>query len=176
MKKVIFSIGIPGSGKSTVLRQFSEAYHYTYICPDDIRGEINQDQSSQANMKLVWETAYSRMKKALQEGQTVVFDSTMAKQQDRENFIKMAAESGAEKIQGLLFETPSDLAHERNQMRDRVVPDFVLDRMQKSLELDPPNTDKGSYSLFKLDREGAITSIQRQPKRAEGLVGESPER
>jgi len=37
MKKVIMGIGIPGSGKTTILKEFADKNGYEYICPDDIR-------------------------------------------------------------------------------------------------------------------------------------------
>lgn len=175
MKKVIFSIGIPGSGKSTHLRQLADKYNYHYICPDDIRGEINRDPISQTNMQLVWETAYMRMQKALNEGLTVVFDSSMANRRDRENFIKIAMGFGAKKVQALSFETAFDVAKERNAGRERIVPEYVLDRMQKALDLEPPDAGEGVYSLFRFDSDGCLNSIQSNPSRIEGSSGESRE-
>lgn len=161
MKKIIFSIGIPGTGKSTVLKKFAEKYGYDYVCPDDIRQEINGDPKSQANMSQVWETAYARLKNGINHNRNVVFDSTMARQIDRENFLRFAQDSGAEKIQGLYFQVPLNLAKERNASRGRVVPEFVLDRMYNALNEQPPSSDEGIHSLFIMNEDGGISRIER---------------
>jgi len=40
MTKLIMGIGIPGSGKTTALKEIVSKYGYDYICPDDLRTEM----------------------------------------------------------------------------------------------------------------------------------------
>jgi predicted kinase len=65
MKKLILGIGIPGSGKTTVLKKLANDYNYSYICPDDIRFELTLDMSDQSRNKEVWRESYHRLEQDL---------------------------------------------------------------------------------------------------------------
>ena len=138
MKKVILGIGIPGSGKTTILKDFADRYSYVYICPDDIRLEMTGDAADQSKNKEVWVEAYKRMADRLKERETVVFDATFTHPEQRKEFLNFARTSGAEKIEGLLVNTNLELAKERNVSRERKVPERVLNRMSESLQSSPP--------------------------------------
>lgn len=106
MTKVIMGIGIPGSGKTTILKKVANDYGYSYICPDDIRLELTGDINDQSKNKEVWEESYRRLEKNLKEGKTVVFDATFAKVSTREECINLAHKFGANKIQGIYIDSP----------------------------------------------------------------------
>jgi len=161
MKKVVYSIGIPASGKSTHLKRFAEINGYVYICPDEIRLELTGDAADQSRNAEVWETSYSRMADALQSGKSVVFDATQARLGDRETFIQRAYQYGAEKVQAVQFNIPLEIAKERNRTRDRMVPEFVLDRMKQSLDTHPPTLHEGNTSISRIDEGGSIASIEK---------------
>lgn len=152
MKKVIVGIGVPGSGKTTILSRLAREYSYTYICPDDIRKELTGSSSDQSMNREVWAEAYSRTANALKEGTSVVFDATFANGEQRKDFIKFVKESGAEKVQGIHAEIALELAKERNKNRERVVPEHAIHRMHESLQQQPPAIDDGFDSLFTLDQ------------------------
>lgn len=160
MKKVIVSIGIPGSGKSTILRKFAEKHGYTYICPDDIRMELTGDPADQTRNRAVWSETRKRTREALGRNETVVVDATFANAKQRQDFIDTAREAGAEKVQGLYFNVPIDIAKDRNSNRERVVPEYVLDRMQNFLEKSAPNVENEFDSLFTLDEQGELTEVR----------------
>lgn len=145
--KVIAGIGIPGSGKTTSLFQYAKKHGHTYICPDDIRQEVSGDARIQANMRLVWDTAYARMREAIQKGKTVVFDATQYKPEDRRDFTQKAKGYGAADIVGVYFDVPLEVAKERNATRDRVVPDHALTRMHRMLTEFPPSEKDGFTSI-----------------------------
>lgn len=151
MAKVIISIGIPGSGKTTVLKEFAEKYGYDYVCPDDIRMEISGDAKDQSKNREVWELAHQRLKDYLAEEKTVVFDATFANPEGRKKFLDFSKESGASKIQGIYFDVPLEVAKERNARRDRQVPEKVLENMESSLSGAKPKIEEGLDSIFTLD-------------------------
>lgn len=161
MAKVVYSIGIPASGKSTHLKRFAEANGYVYICPDDIRLELTGNAADQSKNGEVWETSYSRMEAALQSGNSVVFDATQARQGDREVFIQKEYQYGAEKVQAVQFSIPLEIAKERNRTRDRNVPEFVLDRMKQNLDNNPPSIQEGNASISTIDENGRLASIEK---------------
>lgn len=160
MKKVILGIGIPGSGKTTVMKNFAQQYGYSYICPDDIREELTGSMIDQSKNKEVWDEAHKRMKKQLDEGKTVVFDATFTNPEQRKEFLKFAKENGAEKIQGVYLDVDLETAKERNELRERQVPNHVLERMDKSLNDFPPEIKDGFDSIFTLDNEKKIIEAE----------------
>lgn len=141
-------IGIPGSGKTTTLKPFAAKNSYVYISPDDIRVELAGDAADQSNNKEVWQVAYRRVAESLGRGETVVFDATFAKDVERKSFIHFAREHGAEKIQGVFAAVPFEIANERNMERDRVVPEYAVDRMYTMLKENPPIIEDGFDSVF----------------------------
>jgi predicted kinase len=160
MKKVIVGIGMPGSGKTTLLKDFALKYNYSYICPDDIRFEMTGNSSDQSRNNDVWNEAYKRLEDEIKKDSTVVFDSTMANQRDRKIFIEKAKKFGAQKIQGVYIDVPIKIAKKRNENRERVVPNFVLDRMSHNLEKMPPNILDGFDSVFTLDELQKVVEVE----------------
>lgn len=155
-------IGIPGSGKTTILKDMAETNEYTYICPDEIRGELGKNQADQSVNKEVWTLAYKRLKDGLEVGNTVVFDATFANPGQRKDFIKFARDNNAEKIQGVYLNIDLETAKERNKNRERVVPEFVLERMDKSIRDFPPEICDGFDSVFTLDENQKLVEVEMQ--------------
>ncbi len=159
MKKVIVGIGIPGSGKTTFLKEFSANNGYSYICPDDIREELTGNVSDQSKNAEVWQEAYKRTERELSQGNSVVFDATFANLGQRKDFLSFARLKGAEKIQGVCIEVGLEIAKERNQLRERKVPEAVLERMHRSLTEFPPEISDGFDSIFTLDGEQRLIEL-----------------
>jgi predicted kinase len=160
MAKVIIGIGIPGSGKTTFLKSFANKNSYEYICPDDIRAELLGKAADQSRMREIWEEAYKRLKNALQGDKTVVFDATNAKEVDRKGLVSFSREIGAEKIQGVYAEVPLEVALERNNARDRVVPPFAMERMRDFLHKAPPILGEGFDSIFYLNEFQELQKVE----------------
>jgi len=167
MAKVIISIGIPGSGKTAVLKKFAEKYGYNYVCPDDIRVELSGSAADQSKNSEVWSVARQRMKDGLSIGDTVVFDATFATPEGRKRFLDFAKESGAEKVQGIFFNTPLEVAKERNLKRERQVPEHVLERMDGILRADEPRLEEGLDSIFTLDEYQKLVTVERRTEDGE---------
>jgi predicted kinase len=160
MQKVIMGIGIPGSGKTTVLKGFAEKFGYTYICPDDIRKELLGNAIDQSKNREVWSEAYKFVGDALQRGETVVFDATFVTEKIRAEFINFARERGAEKIQGVYLDAPLEVAKERNSGRERVIPEYAMDRMHNNLKKEPPKINEGFDSIFTLDEQQQLARVE----------------
>lgn len=151
MKFAVVAIGIPGSGKTTVLRPLAERYGLAYISRDDIRKEFFDDSIAQADKERVWAEANRRTNEALNNGQPAVLDSTFAQKSKREDIIAFLRNAGAEKVIGLYFETPLETAKQRNQNRDAVVKDDVLEDMYRELAASPPCLADGFDVLYRYD-------------------------
>lgn len=161
MSKIIMGVGIPGSGKTTALKPFAEKYSYTYISPDDIRAELTGDPANQSKNKEVWEEAYRRVSEGLEKNETVVFDATFAQDTERKNFIEFARKHGAEKIQGIFAAVPYEIANERNNARQRIVPEHAMNRMYKNLKDNPPVVKDGFDSVFDINEFQELTHVER---------------
>ena len=153
---VIAGIGIPGSGKTTVLERFAKEHSYAYISPDQIREEISGDARIQSDMRVVWDTAYRRMREALKADRSGVFDATQYKPKDRREFIEEARAMGAEKIIGVYFDVSLPVALERNRARDRNVPEHAVERMHRILGKTPPRLEEGFDVLIRADELAAL--------------------
>lgn len=159
MKKVIVGIGIPGSGKTTILKDFAGRNAYAYVCPDDIRAELTGNASDQSKNREVWENAYQKTAEYLKDGSTVVFDATFTHPEQRKEFLTFVREQGAEKVQGIFVDVGLKIAKERNKDRERHVPEYVLERMDSSLENFPPELTDGFDSIFTVDSEHKLTEV-----------------
>jgi predicted kinase len=79
-------IGIPGSGKSTWLKQLPG--NFEIICPDQIRKRLSGGDISDQTLNVqVWEEAKKRTVEALQAGQDVVLDATNVNTTRRREFL-----------------------------------------------------------------------------------------
>ena len=151
MSIAIIAIGIPGSGKTTVLKPLAERYGLTYINRDDIREEILGDARDQSRNKEIWEEANRRTNASLIHGTGVVLDATFVESWKRKDMISFLHEAGASPIIGVFADVPLEVAKERNRGRDRIVPDDVLEWMYKKIQSEPPTLTEGFDALIGID-------------------------
>lgn len=121
MTQAIISIGLPGCGKSTVLKPMAEKLGYTYLNADDIREELTGDPANHAMEADVWQLVYARAAEGLHYG-GVIIDATHTKRKDRREMIEHLRRHGADEIIGLWFDIPYEVCAARNAARGRVVP------------------------------------------------------
>lgn len=147
MVKLIMGVGLPGSGKTTVLKALAEKYNFAYVSPDDIRLELHGNAADQSAMDEVWKRVHEKVAEALHARKNVIVDATFYKQHERRAFIKFAKEQGAERVYGAFADVGIEIADQRNQKRSRVVPRPVLERMNRALQEHPPTTEDGFESV-----------------------------
>ena len=151
MQKAIIGIGLPASGKTTVLRSFASRHDYTYVCVDDIRAGLTGKALDMSRNREVWDLVRQKASEAIKKGDSVVIDATFTKQEIRRNFIAWLRQEGVKQIQGLYISTPFEIAKGRNANRSRVVPDEVLERTKRYLATASPDIADGLDALFVLD-------------------------
>lgn len=96
MRNLIILRGIPGSGKSTWLKN-QNLTQYT-ICPDDIRlmfsapilNENNKLSINQANDKKVWALVYELLEQRMDKGELTIIDATHKTQKDLNRYAELA--------------------------------------------------------------------------------------
>ena len=146
MPNFIMLVGIPAVGKDTWAREYIKKHPYTVIhSSDDIREELYGDASRQGSPIKVFEQMRSRTLRDLRTGKDVIYNATNIKYKDRKSIL-----SQLKKIDNLtcyckIFVAPVEVCKERNAKRERVVPDFVYDRMLKSFQI--PFYEEGFASI-----------------------------
>ena len=164
MATLIFGIGIPGSGKTTILKKIAEENSFTYISPDSIRLAKLGSEIDHSTDKEIWRIARTRAASALEAGQIVVFDSTFSNKDRRVRFIKAAREWGATAIEGLFFDLLLDEVLKRNTARgdggDKRVSDEYLQQAYAELVQCPPAPEEGFDALVHMDKDGHKTEMR----------------
>lgn len=136
MPNFIMLVGIPASGKDTWANKYKEKHPEVVIhSSDDIREELYGDASHQGSPVKVFELMRSRTLRDLRAGKDVIYNATNIKYKDRKSIL-----SQLKKIDNLtcyckIFVAPVEVCKERNAKRDRVVPDFVYDRMLQNFQM-----------------------------------------
>lgn len=121
-------MGVPGSGKSTVADKLVQEHNAIRVSPDEIRRMLTGDPSNQERNAEVFDHAHRMTKSNLAQGNHVVFDATNVQAKARRGLLDIANGVGAKKHLHVV-DPGLDTAKFRNQNRERVVPDEVLDRM-----------------------------------------------
>lgn len=132
MTRVLVTMGIPGSGKSyCTSRVFGADPDTIIISPDQIRAEMLGDAADQSANAAVFERAHEMLRDALlaPNVKTVVFDATNIKRFARDRVRAIAEEYDAETTL-LIFDTEWETCCERNEARERTVPQSAMVRMR----------------------------------------------
>lgn len=147
----LMSIGIPGSGKSTFLREHANALGGLYLNTDAIRGELTGDEGDQSVNSEAWDILYDRASDALYEGTSAIVDATHLNPEQRSKDIRLYRTVGAKSVIGLLFTIDFATAWERVQTRERTIPYPDMKRMHNALLKHPPIVDEGFDQIMRID-------------------------
>lgn len=88
---LIFTVGAPGSGKTSWVKSLLEqdkTKGIVVVCPDDIRYKLTGDMSDQTKNGQVWAEAKRQTVEALKSGKDVILDATNVSSSNRKNFLK----------------------------------------------------------------------------------------
>ena len=125
-------VGLPGSGKSTYIEKYCE--NCIVHSSDAIREELSGDINNQDINKQVFETLHKRIKADLIAGKNTVYDATNISWKRRKAFLQELSNIDCWK-DCILMATPFELCVERNNLRERKVPYFVIERMYKNFDI-----------------------------------------
>jgi len=151
---LIFLIGIPGSGKSSIATQLVRAEpRLCLISTDNIRAQLFGDAANQGSWQQIWREVGTQFRQAVDQiaiadGAAAIYDATNEVRRQRRQAIAVARDCGFTHLIGLWVNTPLWLCLERNQQRDRQVPDAVILRMHRRLQGAPPMLADGLDQLF----------------------------
>ncbi len=172
---VVLSIGLPGSGKSTWFKR----HNILPLSSDMVRILLFDDVTEQRYQDLVFSTLRTMLRaRLLARRPWNYLDATNLSAHERRSWIKLAHDFGYE-AHAVFFDVPPEVCIERNQRRERNVPEDVMQRMATKLR--PPKFEEGFAKitvvrLKKKDGEAAVAEEPRQEFAIEPDEGEPPER
>lgn len=134
MATFIMMVGLVGSGKSTEAQRLAEKYDANIHSSDAIREELSGDINNQDINDLVFRTLHKRIKEDLRNGKNCIYDATNISYKRRMAFLRELASISCEKI-CVLMATPYEKCLKNNANRDRVVPEYVIEKMYRNFDV-----------------------------------------
>ena len=93
---LLMMVGLPGSGKSSIVDRLRDRFPFVVISTDGIRAHLRRNPVYTAEeMALVYDICYAVIRKRLQRGQRVVFDASNYLAARRKRVITLAEGCGA---------------------------------------------------------------------------------
>ena len=144
---LIIMVGPPGAGKTTIAEEIVDKFdNFVIVSPDRIREEITGDMNNQSQNEVVFSRVYGQLSAYLEDGRNVVYDATNCRSSYRYKIID-ACKTYAYKIICLMSTTPITQCIRRNDERNRMIPEDVIEKMYFNLKKHPPIIFEG-YDLI----------------------------
>jgi predicted kinase len=146
---VVLTIGLPGSGKTTWYKRRG----VTPLSSDLLRNILFDNITEQRYQGLVFSTLRSLLRARLIARMPWNYvDATNLSPRERRQWIRMARSMGYE-VHAVFFDVPLEVCLERNQQRERVVPEDIMRRMAAKLK--PPTFEEGFSKIIVVRVKGA---------------------
>lgn len=172
MQTFYMMVGLPGSGKTFAAENISDAVIHS---SDAIRAEILGDVNDQTKQDLVFQTLHERILRDLGDGKDVVYDATNINYKRRIAFLNRvkALHKAALRTVCIFMATPYEICVERNNSRDRIVPESVIRRMY--LKFDVPAMEEGWDEVqINGDEEWGLFRWEETLKRLSAIEHDNP--
>jgi predicted kinase len=135
--RIVITVGLPGSGKSTYLKRRG----VNAISSDEIRHLIADDSEDQSVHAQVFATIRYLIRQRIAVGRVVTYvDATHLTRWERRPYVRLARKYGCE-VEAIFFNVPVETCVRRNRRRGRVVPEEVIRAMAELME--PPTVGEG---------------------------------
>lgn len=129
---VVLLVGVAGSGKSTIARKaFGDKA--LIVSSDECRKEICGNEQDQTINAQAFELFYEKIEEGVMQSKQVIADATNLDRFSREKIYDIAKKNNAP-IYALMLNIPIEVIKEQNKKRERVVPEYVIDRMFKKMK------------------------------------------
>ena len=142
--KLVITIGLPGSGKSTHLARLG----VNAISSDEIRRLIVDDPHDQTVHNRVFAAIRYLVRQRIAVGRPETYvDATHLTPWERRPYVKMAERYGC-KLEALYFDVPVEVCIERNRQRQPMVPQEAIREMARLMI--PPTTEEGFTGVIRV--------------------------
>lgn len=149
MSTIYMLVGISGSGKSTMARKLNVETKgkAAIVSFGDIREEIYGNTFNQTNPQKVFDIAYTRIKKFLEQGNDVIFDATNLTKKTRSFLFSYLRKNNIKEVDVIacVCNVKVETCVQRQKMRARKVPEKVIKR--QSLQYEKPELNEGFYAI-----------------------------
>lgn len=129
--KFIMLCGLPASGKSTTAKDLSVKENAVIYSSDELRKELFGNVEECNKNHELFKELHQRIKEGLKDGKNVIYDATNISHKRRRGFLSELKKYNCEKI-CYLVATPYEKCLTYNSMRERKVPEHVLQKMYLS--------------------------------------------
>src|SRR5258708_1637635 len=146
-------VGIPASGKTTMLCKLAVDLDIKRICTDDIREEFFGYAADQSHNQEAWLETYQRVAQELAAGRPVIIDATHTERFRRIEAIERYRSWGAAAVVATVLSTPIEICIKRNMNRSRQVPNHVIYKMYSKLKAYPPALSEGFDKIIGISSE-----------------------
>ena len=130
----VMMCGLVGSGKTVKAQEFAKQYDATVFSSDTLREELFGDVNEQSRNQELFTELHKRIKDCLREGKNAIYDATNIDYKKRMSFLAELKKIPCEKI-CVLMATPYEECLKRNAERERRVPEYVIERMYRSIDV-----------------------------------------
>lgn len=130
----VMMVGLPASGKSTKAQELAKEYNAIIFSSDALRRELYGDESIQGDNTKLFNTLHQQIKTYLKNGYSAILDATNISYKKRMAFLAELKNIPCKKI-CVLMATPYEECLKRNAERERKVPEHVIERMYRSIDV-----------------------------------------
>lgn len=127
---LVMMVGLVGSGKTTYAKKLAEEMTATVFSSDELREEMFGDVDNQENNQKLFQELHKRIKECLKSGNNAIYDATNISSKRRRGFLNELKNIDCCK-KCVIMATPYKQCLENNRHRDRVVPEWVIERMYR---------------------------------------------
>lgn len=141
--KIILMCGLPGSGKSTYLKKLNakaEDGHWIranqldrsiIICPDEFRLVLTGKTFYAPAEDSVWSHVKTMARICLKQDRSIIIDACNLTPGSRASWLRLGKEMEVE-VDCWWLQTSPETSRKRNKLREAIVPDSAMDRMEVS--------------------------------------------
>jgi predicted kinase len=135
--KLIITVGLPGSGKSTYLANLG----VNAISSDEMRRLLADDPTNQTIHRRVFASVRHLIKQRFSIGRPETYvDATNLTRWERRPYIRLGQLYDAP-VEAIFFDVPLEVCMQRNLQRNRNVPEIAMRDLARRLS--PPSIDEG---------------------------------